>query len=72
MIKRLLLGLLALLLVLILAVLFNTWRQSSRQIEVVALAPLVIDKDAAALHLYEAIRARTVSSREDADRKSVV
>ena len=66
MIKRLLLGLLALLLVLVLAVVVNTWRQGSRQIEVAALAPIALDKDAAAQHLSEAIRARTVSSREDA------
>ena len=66
MIKRLLLGLLALLLVLVLAVVVNTWRQGSRQIEVAALAPIALDQHAAAQHLSEAIRARTVSSREDA------
>ncbi len=66
MIKRLLWGLLALLLALALVLALNTWRQGSRQIEVMALAPLAVDKDAAALHLSEAIRARTVSSRDDA------
>ncbi|MCY7307975.1 MAG: M20 family peptidase [Rhodoferax sp.] len=66
MIKRLLLGLLAVLLVLAVLVAVNTLRQGSRQIEVPALAPLAFDKDVAAQHLSEAIRARTVSSREDA------
>lgn len=66
MIKRLLLGLLALLLVLAVLVAVNTLRQGSRQIEVPALAPLALDKEAAARHLSEAIRARTVSSRDDA------
>lgn len=65
MVKRLLLGLLGLLLVLVAVVAINTWRQGSRQIEVPALAPLDIDKDGAARRLGEAVRLRTISSRDD-------
>jgi len=65
MVKRLLLVLLALALVLVAALAFNTWRQGSRQLDVPPLAPLAIDKDGAARRLGEAIRLRTISSRDD-------
>jgi hypothetical protein len=44
MIKRLLLGLLAALLLLVLALLVNTFRQGSRQLQVPALPPLAIER----------------------------
>ena len=65
MIKRLLLGLLAIVALLALAVAVNTWRQGSRQIDVPPLAPIALDEKAATESLAVAIRARTVSSRED-------
>jgi carboxypeptidase PM20D1 len=65
MIKRLLLGILALLVLLVLAVAVNTWRQGSRQIQVPPLAPIAVDEKAAGESLAVAIRARTVSSRDD-------
>lgn len=66
MFKRLLLGLLALIALLVLAVAINTWRQGSRQIDVPPLAPIAVDEKAAAESLATAVRAKTVSSREDA------
>jgi carboxypeptidase PM20D1 len=69
MIKRILLGvlvLLALLGLLVLVVAVNTLRQGSRQIDVPALAPIAVDEQAAAESLAAAVRAKTVSSREDA------
>ena len=66
MIKRIFLGLAALLLLLLAAVAVNTLRQGSRQIDVPALPPLAVDSVGAGAHLAEAVRARTVSSRVDA------
>lgn len=66
MIKRGLLGLVALLALVVLAVAFNTWRHGSRQIQVPPLAALAVDEKAAAESLAVAIRARTVSSPTDA------
>ncbi len=65
MIKRLFLVLLGALLLLAVAVAANTLRQGSRQIDVAALPVLEIDNAGAQARLGEAIRARTVSSRED-------
>jgi carboxypeptidase PM20D1 len=65
MLKRLLLGLLALVLVLVAALAVNTWRKGSRQLEVPPLAPMAVDKDGAASRLGEAVRLRTISSRDD-------
>jgi len=64
-IRRLLglVGLLLAALALVLAV--NTWRQGSRQVAVAPLAPIAIDDLGAAESLSVAIRARTVSSRDD-------
>jgi carboxypeptidase PM20D1 len=64
-IRRLLglVGLLLAALALVLAV--NTWRQGSRQVAVTPLAPIAIDDLGAAESLSVAIRARTVSSRDD-------
>ncbi|MBI3369773.1 MAG: M20 family peptidase [Burkholderiales bacterium] len=66
MLKRLLLGLAALLLLLLVAVAVNTWRQGSRQLDVPALAGVAVDERAAGESLATAIRARTVSSATDA------
>lgn len=66
MLRKSLLGLLAIVLLLVVAVAINTLRQGSRQIQVEPLAPVAVDKDAAARRLADAIRLRTVSSRDDA------
>lgn len=61
MLKRLLLGLLALLLVLAGVLAANTWRQGSRQLAVAPLPVLAVDRDGAARSLAAAVQARTVS-----------
>lgn len=61
MLKRLLLGAVALLLVLAAVLAANTWRQGSRQLAVAPLPPLAVDRDGAAQSLAAAIRAKTVS-----------
>ena len=66
MFKRVLFGLVALLVLLVLAVAANTWRQGSRQIDVPPLAPIAVDEKAAGESLAVAIRAKTVSSHDDA------
>ncbi|MDO9092656.1 MAG: M20 family peptidase [Rubrivivax sp.] len=65
MIKRLLLGLLALLLLLAAVLVANTLRQGSRQVVVPALQPLAVDKLAVAESMAAAVRARTVSGLLD-------
>ena len=60
------LGLLALaLLALALVLAFNTWRKGSRQLDVPALAKVPLEEAAAAQRLAEAVRFKTVSSRDD-------
>ncbi len=66
MIKKIVVALLALLLVLACVLGFNTWRKGSRQLEVAPLAPLAVDEAGVVQRLGEAVRFRTVSSREDA------
>jgi len=66
MLKRLLLTILAVLGLLVAAVAVNTLRQGSRQLDVPPAPPLAVDEAGAAAHLAEAIRARTVSSQDDA------
>nr|WP_295786320.1 M20 family peptidase [Rhodoferax sp.] len=66
MIKRILLGLLGILLLLAAAVAINTLRKGSRQIEVAPLAAIAVDEAGASARLGEAVRLRTISSREDA------
>jgi carboxypeptidase PM20D1 len=66
MLKRLLLVLLAIVALLVAAVAVNTLRHGSRQLEVPPAPPLAVDGAAAASRLAEAIRARTVSSHDDA------
>lgn len=66
MIKRLLLGILALLALLVAVLAVNTWRKGSRQIDVLPVALIAVDEKAASESLAAAIRARTVSSQTDA------
>ena len=66
MIKRLLLGLLGLVVLLVAAVAVNTARQGSRQLQVPPVQGVAVDERAAGESLAVAIRARTVSSYEDA------
>ena len=65
MIKRLLLGLLASVLLLAAVLVANTLRQGSRQVVVPALAPIEVDKAGVALSMATAVRARTVSGLLD-------
>lgn len=65
MIKRVLLGLLLVLLALVAAVAVNTLRTPSRQLAVPAAPKLSIDVDAAAKRLAGAIPIRTISSLDD-------
>lgn len=66
MIKRLLWGVLALVLLLALVLAVNTWRKGSRQLQVAPLAPVAVDEGAVAERLAQAVRLKTVSSHEDA------
>ena len=66
MIKKSLLFIVGALLLLIAAVAINTLRKTSHQLQVPALAPLAIDKPAAADRLAQIVRLSTVSSRDDA------
>ena len=52
--------------VLAIAVAVNTVRQGTRQLQVAPAAPLAVDEKAAGESLAVAIRARTVSSADDA------
>ncbi len=70
MIKRLLFAGLALLLLLVVALAANTLRQGSRQIEVAPLPVLDVDQAGAAQRLGEAVRARTISTPDDANSNS--
>ena len=65
MVKTLLKGLLAALLLLLAVLAVNTARQGSRQLAVPALAPLPLDEAAAAARLAQAVRLKTISSRDD-------
>lgn len=65
MLKKLVFGLLAIVLVLAALVAANTVRKGSRQLDVPPLAVLPVDEAGAAARLGEAVRLRTVSSRDD-------
>ena len=67
MIKRVLLVLLGLVLLLVAAVAINTLRHGSRQLDVPAAPPLVVDEKGVAERLSGAIRFQTIASRDDAD-----
>jgi carboxypeptidase PM20D1 len=66
MLRRLLIGLLVLLALVVGVLVVNAARQGSRQISVPAALPVAVDERAAADSLAVAIRARTVSSHDDA------
>ncbi len=66
MIKKSLLFIVGALLVLVAALAINTLRKTSHQLQVPALAPLAIDKPAAAERLGQIVRLGTISSRDDA------
>ena len=66
MFKKLSLSALALLLLLVAVLAFNTLRKGSRQLNVPPIAVLPVDEAGAAARLGEAVRLRTISSREDA------
>ena len=67
MVKKILAGLLALVLLLAAVVAINTVRKGSRQLQVAPLAPVAVDGAAVADRLAEAVRLRTISSRDDAE-----
>jgi carboxypeptidase PM20D1 len=66
MIKKLVFGLLALVLLLVATLGVNTLRKGSRQLDVAPIAVLAVDEAGAASRLSEAVRFRTISSRDDA------
>jgi carboxypeptidase PM20D1 len=68
--KRALLGLLALLLALALAVGVNTARLSSRQIDPPPFKPVAVDEAAAAASLAVAVRATTVTDENEPDKNA--
>lgn len=70
MLKRLVYTVLAVLGLLVAAVAVNTLRQGSRQLDLPPLAPLAVDEAGAAARLGEAIRARTISSHDDAQQNA--
>lgn len=63
--KKLLLGLLALVVLLVAILAVNTLRKGSRQLEVAPLAVVAVDEAAAAMRLGEAVRLRTIALRDD-------
>ena len=65
MVRRVLVAGLVLLLLLAAVLVVNTLRQGSRQVSVLALAPMAVDKAAVAESMAVAVRARTVSGLLD-------
>jgi carboxypeptidase PM20D1 len=65
-IKKIGLGLLLLVLALVAVLAINTLRKGSRQLDVAPVAVLPVDEAGAASRLGEAVRLRTISSRDDA------
>lgn len=66
MLKKLAWGVLALLLVLVAVLAINTLRKGSRQLDVPAVPVVTVDESGAAQRLAEAVRLRTIASRDDA------
>ena len=66
MVKKLLFGVLAALLLLLVVLAVNTYRKGSRQLDVPPIAVLPVDAAGAAARLGEAVRLRTISSHDDA------
>ena len=67
MIKKISLLLLLLILTLAAAVGINTWRKGSRQLVVAPIGKLSVDEAAVAARLAEAVRFKTISSRDEPD-----
>ncbi|MBK6567890.1 MAG: M20 family peptidase [Burkholderiales bacterium] len=67
MIRKIALFVLAALVLLAAVVGINTVRKGSRQMDVAAVAPVAVDEAGASARLGEAVRLRTVSSRDDAN-----
>ena len=66
MLRKSLLGLLVLLIALAGVLALNTWRKPSRQVDVAAIAPIAVAEADVAARLGEAVRLKTISSRDDA------
>lgn len=66
MVKKLLLGVVGVLLALVAVLAVNTLRKGSRQLDVPPLAVIPVDQAGVAARLGEAARLRTISSRDDA------
>ena len=66
MIKKILYAMVAVVLLLVAILGFNTWRKGSRQLDVAQIEKLQIDEAAVADTLAQAVRLRTVSTRDDA------
>ena len=66
MIKKILYAIVAVVLLLVAILGFNTWRKGSRQLDVAQIAKIQIDEAAVVDTLAEAVRLRTVSTRDDA------
>lgn len=65
MLKKIVLGLLAAVVLFALVLAAGTWRQASRQITVAPAPKLTLDENAAAERLAQALRLKTVASRAD-------
>ena len=65
MIKKIGLGLLSVLLLLVAVLAVNTLRKGSRQVEVAPLAAIPVDEAAVAERLAEAVRFKTISTHAD-------
>ena len=73
MIKRSVLAVLALVLMVVLTLLvlgINTWRQGSQQLQVPPATPIALDVNLAAQHLAGALRFRTIASADSADQSA--
>lgn len=66
MLRKIFLSLVLAVLALVAVLAVNTLRKGSRQLDVPPVAKLAVDEAAAAAHLSEAVRLRTIASREDA------
>jgi carboxypeptidase PM20D1 len=67
MLKRILWGVLAAIAVVAAVLAWNTWRLSSRQIDVKPIAPLALERDAVAARLAGALKFRTISDAASGD-----
>lgn len=68
--RNLALFLIAAIVILAAVLVANTWRKSSQQIAVAPIAPVTIDRQAAAQRLGAAVRLQTIASATDADQNA--